>query len=592
MTRMSSWERQIGSFLSGMRLDSIKNKIVVLALLATLLPTLATAIVSYNQNKRALTEGLTEELQSVGSQIARELDLWIRDRFYEVQVFSGSFEVSENLERIPRGGRQGAEALSRLSDYLIAVQQRSDYTELLAQNPAGELVTSSDDSSDAVSIPAEWDAPLRAGDAMLGDPYWDARRGRPLALVAEPINAQSRQQYLGILAGKLDFDAVTRLLRQFAPGDSGRAYFVTDNGTVVASSAPIEGGLTTVVARSVLDALGTNPGGTVEYTTDGVGVIGTLQPIPRLRGIVIAEIPRDEVYAPITRLRNVTVLLVSVLLLIVGSIAYLLGVFIVRPLGRLTAGADEVAAGDFSVDLPVTGGGEVEDLTRVFNNMVDRLQAGRAALDNATAELRDQNLELERLSITDGLTDLTNRRRAMEIFDEEIQRAGRLESTLSVLMMDVDHFKRFNDTYGHLEGDAALRGVAKAIKQATRGIDTPARYGGEEFLVLLPKCEHAGAVEAANRIRDRLSEEVFPGGKLTMSIGAASYPLQGDTPEALIGAADAALYQAKEQGRDRVVVADDGATTPPKRDPKKTTTKKKTATAKKRSKRKGPPKAD
>lgn len=274
MANLSSWELRLSGVLSALRLDSIKNKIVVLALLATLIPTLATAVVSYVQNKRALTNGLNEELRNVGSQTARELDLWIRDRFYEVGVFASSFVVPENLERIPRGGPQGAAALSRLTDYLTAVQQRfPDYTELLAQNLSGALVTSTADSSAAVAIPPAWEAALRVGDAQLGDPYWDARQGRAVALVAEPIIAQSRQQYLGVLAGKLQFAPVTVLLQQFAPGESGRAYFVTNDGIVVASSAPLEGGLATSVERAALDALETTPGGAVEYTTNGIRVI-------------------------------------------------------------------------------------------------------------------------------------------------------------------------------------------------------------------------------------------------------------------------------------------------------------------------------
>ncbi len=104
MTRLSLWEQQIGGVLTGMRLDSLKNKIVALALLATLIPTFTIAVVSYSQNKRSLTAAVNDELRSVGSQTARELDIWIRERFYDAGVFASSFEASENLERIPRGG--------------------------------------------------------------------------------------------------------------------------------------------------------------------------------------------------------------------------------------------------------------------------------------------------------------------------------------------------------------------------------------------------------------------------------------------------------------------------------------------------------
>ena len=595
MTRLSLWEQQIGGVLTGMRLDSLKNKIVALALLATLIPTFTIAVVSYSQNKRSLTAAVNDELRSVGSHTARELDIWIRERFYDAGVFASSFEASENLERIPRGGPQSIEALSRLTDYVSTVQDLSPFLEIMVIDTQGNRVTSSHDSSADFSIPAVWDDRLRNGQPILGEPYWDTVQRRVTAVLAQPIASQSSQpqssqRYLGVLAARIDFNAVNDLLTQYAPGTSGRVYVLTTDQIIVASSAPEDEMLQLVAVMPNLDTLDSTVT-TVEYDTEGRRVLGTMEAVPRVDWSVVAEIPVNDAYAPVTRLRNVTFLVVSLLLVVVGSIAYALGVLIVRPLDRLTQGAAEVAAGDLSVDLPITGGGEVGYLTQVFNDMVSTLRSGREALDQASEELRTQNLELERLSITDGLTDLTNRRRVMEIFIEEIERADRKNHMLSILMMDVDHFKRYNDTYGHLEGDSVLQDVGKSVKQATRGIDTPARYGGEEFLVLLPECDLAGAREAAERIRNRLKEDYHQGGPITMSIGAAAYPIHGSTPAELIAAADGALYRAKKAGRNRVLVAttsSEGKTKAPRgaAKRKKRATK---ATPKKRAKKKSPP---
>jgi diguanylate cyclase (GGDEF)-like protein len=126
------------------------------------------------------------------------------------------------------------------------------------------------------------------------------------------------------------------------------------------------------------------------------------------------------------------------------------------------------------------------------------------------------------------------------------------------MMSDVDHFKQFNDTHGHLKGDEALRCVAKVLKECSRDVDCVARYGGEEFLIILPETPTKGAVEVAERIRERLAAEAVAGGRLTLSIGVAEFPANGEGDEALIAAADAALYQAKGEGRDRVVAAGRG----------------------------------
>jgi diguanylate cyclase (GGDEF)-like protein len=191
----------------------------------------------------------------------------------------------------------------------------------------------------------------------------------------------------------------------------------------------------------------------------------------------------------------------------------------------------------------------------VFNDMVARLREGRSRLDTANETLRRQNEELERLSVTDGLTGLYNRRRQMEMLATEVERSKRLSHVCAVLMMDVDNFKRYNDAHGHQAGDAVLRGLGAVLRETTREIDCAARYGGEEFFVLLPETDVKEATEVAERIRTQLKERIFLGGRVTISIGIAAFPEHGDTPEDLIAAADAALYQAKKEGRDRVLRA-------------------------------------
>lgn len=176
--------------------------------------------------------------------------------------------------------------------------------------------------------------------------------------------------------------------------------------------------------------------------------------------------------------------------------------------------------------------------------------------------------ELTRESTTDPLTGLANRRHLMERFATELDRAEAYGAKLSVVILDVDHFKRFNDTNGHQAGDACLRTVARVFDNVTRGSDIVARYGGEEFVVVTVDADRRQAVGHAERIRTAISKVAIPGartqpgGALTVSAGVASYPEDGTTIEALIAAADAALYRAKQAGRNRVVHAEDVAREP------------------------------
>ncbi|MBN1356241.1 diguanylate cyclase [bacterium] len=166
---------------------------------------------------------------------------------------------------------------------------------------------------------------------------------------------------------------------------------------------------------------------------------------------------------------------------------------------------------------------------------------------------------IERLAITDGLTGIYNHRYFQDTLIKEIKRSRREPSPFSLLMADIDHFKKFNDTYGHQAGDEILKGVARLLKEEAREVDPVARYGGEEFVVLLLGCDVKTACRIAERIRKACAKKQFAirnrTVSVTLSIGIASYPAQGDQSEQLIAAADKALYRAKEAGRNRVMVA-------------------------------------
>jgi diguanylate cyclase (GGDEF)-like protein len=540
---VTSWERAVSGLLRTLRLDRIRSKMLVFALLATLIPSVTTGWISYLQIERSLGAQITGELQSVSAQTAREMDLWVKERLYELRVFASSYEVSENLDRIPRAG--GARAQQRLTGYLRSVRERfADYQELLVVNPEGQEVASTAPHPTAVHLPSGWTTAIRTDNAVVGDASWDAELKKGVVVFAVPIY-QTGGRFLGALTAKVDLSALHRLLRRFASGgaESGQVYVITADGRPLVGSRTAPGdlmghSLDSAVVRRLLE----REGATREYRSlEGREVVGALKRVPRPDWAVLAEVPASEAYRQVARLRNVTGLIVATLLVAVGLFAYFLGLLITRPLDRLTTGAAKVAAGDLDVHLPVVGGGELGYVTEVFNDMVARLHESRS--------------ELERLSVTDDLTGLYNRRYLMDSLANEVRRSRRLDHPCALLMADVDHFKEYNDAYGHLAGDAALARIAAILRETTRDVDCAARYGGEEFVVLMPETRAAGAIETAQRIRTRLATDEIVGGKLSVSIGVAQFPDDGDAPEALLARADAALYRAKREGRDRVLRA-------------------------------------
>ena len=169
--------------------------------------------------------------------------------------------------------------------------------------------------------------------------------------------------------------------------------------------------------------------------------------------------------------------------------------------------------------------------------------------------------ELERLSVTDRLTDLYNHGYLHQRLEQELERSARFGHQVSLVMLDIDDFKKFNDRYGHPKGDRVLAAVSGIIRQNLREIDVAARYGGEEFVIVLPETDTVGAMSVAERIRVSMAE--FPHVAIdgdeptqqTVSLGVATYPIHATTAAALIERADQAMYEAKRAGKNRVIVA-------------------------------------
>lgn len=207
---------------------------------------------------------------------------------------------------------------------------------------------------------------------------------------------------------------------------------------------------------------------------------------------------------------------------------------VVKPIEELSAAADRVAAGDLTARAPVAGDYEIATLGEAFNRMADKLKASAR---------------------TDELTAMPNFRAFRECIDAELERAERYSGTIGVLVLDLDRFKKYNDSFGHLAGNDALQRIAQTIRETVRTVDFPARYGGEEFAVIVPQVDPIALATIAERIRANIESLPAPldGAPVTVSIGAAIYPSDARDREALFRVADERLYEAKRLGRNRVV---------------------------------------
>jgi two-component system cell cycle response regulator len=224
--------------------------------------------------------------------------------------------------------------------------------------------------------------------------------------------------------------------------------------------------------------------------------------------------------------------------------------FLVHLDGRVFVRDNESTNGTYVNDQITKGDQELRD--------GDRIKVGRTIFKYLTSENIEAQYheEIYKMTTTDGLTGVFNKRFFLETMEREMGRCFRYKRPMSLLMVDIDHFKRINDTRGHLAGDAVLKQVATLIAKQVRKEDVFARYGGEEFGAVLPEVELEGAVVLAEKLRGVVEKATYSWENqaipVTVSIGVAALPVEVCTTEQFIGKADAALYDAKHQGRNRV----------------------------------------
>ena len=554
---VKSTPRARAKYLPFPRLESIRSRILAFAVAAALIPSGTMLGIFYVQNRHALEKKISEDLLSGSAQSARATGVWLKERLYDLRVFAGSDEVANTLDHGPRVS-PSAQAEGRLRDYLLSLHERfSDFEQLAVLDLDGKVVATSSNEASNVRLPDDWQTTLRAENQIVGEAYWDEKAGRAKLIVAVPAQ-RADGRLIGAFAAELNLAPVHLLLRSFAPDSTGAIHLVSINGGAIASSETITAQLIrNPMPPPIIKKLRERARAPIPFTSfGGRSVIGTLEYVPQVDWAVISEISAEAAYSQMRRFRDMALLVIVLLLIVVTAIAYRLGLLIARPLDRLTKGAGEVAAGDLAVDLPeAPGGGEVGYLTDVFNHMVSRLREGRRELDRIHETLRSKNEELELLSTTDSLTGLSNHRSLIQRLNDEEARFAKDRRVFSVLVGDVDHFKQYNDAFGHPAGDEVLKAIADIMRASTRKVDCCARYGGEEFVIVLPDTPVGDALEVAEHIRARVAAKKFSGRKMTLSIGVAAFPEDADDAETIIAVADEALYQAKREGRDRTVRA-------------------------------------
>jgi diguanylate cyclase (GGDEF)-like protein len=529
---------------------STRTRIILLVVLASLPALGLTMYSAWDQRARAELHA-RGELQRLATQAAQQ----------QAQLIEGARQTLVAIAQVPAIMHNDA---ARCSEYLGKLLESSDhlYHSMGIYSADGLLICNAIPWQGKVYSPdrlyvnlARSTGKFAIGEYQIGrvTKLQGINFGYPL------LDAEGKVTAIAFIA--LDLSSFNRIAATVPLPPLGIISVIDRNGTILARQPGREGAIGQKLrVGPVLESVLKGREGVFEATgTDGIrrlfayaSVAGNADGSTALR--VMVSLPLAAVFADSHRAltRALVAILVATLVLLVAA-WYGAEVFVLSSIRTLLRTAKRVQGGRLSARTGMAGGkDELAQLGRAFDDMATALQKRETDLQRVMNDLQQQ-------AITDPLTGLQNRRFLYQVMPRELSLASRQHTMVAVLLMDIDHFKRVNDTHGHEAGDQVLKDIAKVITGAVRGSDYCFRYGGEEFCVVLPDAAAEGALTRAEAIRAAVESRVVNclGGKelrVTLSVGIAIYPDHGGTPDALLRAADEALYDAKGAGRNRVAM--------------------------------------
>lgn len=539
---------------------SIRNRILLFSILVTLLPSLGMGWLWFDVSRQATTDKTAQKLANSAGIAEREINLWLKERQYDLRVFANSSIIRDNLRRIRavEGGTGKAaeqtrqESLSNIAGYLNLIRGQFEiYRCFVVLDHQGTVLIASEsnDGEKHPGISGDWQARAESSHYFFGEVDFTGDHGVPVLPVGLPLFSGAGGDHLGFLVMEAGLPELLPLLKISLPlrEDSGELIALlarTGDKIIVTAGGKIPGfdpaGMTPLI-RSLRDT----PRQLREFGGEGSArLVGLLHPLSEVPWDLVLAENADAVFGGLIRERNRIILITILLTIAIGGTATIVASRIILPLRALTDGVLRVAGGDLDARVPVRRQDELGIVSNMFNEMVQRLKEGQA--------------KLEQLATTDPLTGLANRKQIMTSLEAHLEQHQRYGSDVSILMIDIDHFKRINDTHGHQAGDAVLVQIARIFRETLRSIDTAGRYGGEEFLILLGQIDAEHAKQTAERIRSSVARHVFIIGdvslQVTVSVGVSGLKAEGNSFSDIIGRADRALYAAKGGGRNRVEV--------------------------------------
>jgi len=516
---------------------------IIIAVVAVLSITYALLNVNADALKRSAREYAVSVAENVAYRVSNEVDGFENALKQIINIFSSAGISTADKVELAKA---------------IMVLESIDFIAVFDRGGTRQDIV----SSNAVSVPNHLPGEVRQAAIDKGRYFGLVDEAGNTARVGILIPWRRREQIFAFLYTEMDITAISTYIKNISLSRLGAENLVSvfdrEGNIVLPLDESRQDFLKSVLHQGFVaedsrlgDILSSTLVATHNYTDPEKGkMLGALISMPELSWAVFIQQPYETVYWNLGRMRRLSIFVGALSLCFAVLLAFLISRYITRSIVKLTHGVRQVANRNFTFKVDINSKNEIGELAATFNQMVDQLNSHRK-------DLEEKQKELELLARTDALTGLNNHRHFMDQLSCEIKQAVRHNSPLSVMILDLDDFKRVNDTYGHLIGDRVLSTIAELIKQHVRSTDIAARYGGDEFCVALPNTTAPGARGLAKKLCEEIAEVVFSADSeivfhITCSIGLAQFHKDMKNSLVILKFADQALYKAKSAGRNIV----------------------------------------
>ena len=526
------------------RVNTLRFQVLGIVIASVLIPSFLGGWFASSRINDLLRNQVYSEIEARTQRLSEQLSDWLMIRSSEVRAFTVSYLLNEDLKNLQgkTSREEKEESRKNIHSYLTYLLEGNKlFSEIMLLNSDGSLLIAQPLKNWQVAdrIQEVPDQGQLISEVMTKD-------GSRLMLIQKMDLGRGLSP--NFFTALMKMEHFQNKIVDLAP-EGSVIYLLDSEGNIKAANVELGEGST--APEGALSLLDENEERSIYRGLQGKEVIATSAMLEEPRWGVVLETSKKEALEPLVIFRRQIILMALALAGLFLVPALLLARTFILPLEELGRVSKRIRSGKPGLLVKTRIGGELGEFISTFNSM-------SVSLKDSLEEITARNEDLRVMSITDPLTGRYNRRYIEDYLGRELELANRTKDPLTILMIDLDHFKEYNDTYGHIAGDIALKQLGKVLVQTVRKTDIVARYGGEEWIVCLSHTDSKGGAQIAEKLRKSVEKSVFQvkgqETTITVSIGVATAPEDGTYYAQIVEAADTAMYLAKTKGRNQLQI--------------------------------------